>query len=177
MTGASNSASTTAQPESTVQNMPWRRTGVAYAQNEIYVDLVEEVDAIVSGDGTIITSDINGSIQCQSKLSGIPDLTLTFRDPSVIDDCSFHPCVRYNRYDRSQVISFVPPDGNFELMRYRVKNLAGTVNPPIYVTPKLSFGEMDKRTGKQVDGRISVVVGMKQTSSLIFPNKKVSKGK
>ena len=47
------------------------------------------------------------------------DLALHFSDPSVIDDCSFHPCVRYNRFERDNVVSFVPPDGEFELMKYR----------------------------------------------------------
>ena len=32
---------------------------------------------------------------------------------------SFHPCVRYSRYERESVVSFVPPDGNFELVRAR----------------------------------------------------------
>ena len=67
--------------------MPWRKAGVTYAQNEIYVDIVEELDAIVDVNGQVVSSDINGSIQVQSKLSGVPDLTLTFRDPEVIDDC------------------------------------------------------------------------------------------
>jgi len=157
-------------PDGTVSNMPWRRAGVKYAQNEIYVDLVEEIDAIVDVNGQVISSDINGSIQCQSKLSGVPDLTLTFRDPDVIDDCSFHPCIRYNRYDNEKVISFVPPDGNFELMRYRVKNMSRVITPPIFCTPQLSFG--GEGDGKRGEGRISVLVGLKTVSSLIFPNQK-----
>lgn len=28
----------------------------------------------------------------------MPDLTLTFQDPEILDDCAFHPCVRFNRY-------------------------------------------------------------------------------
>ena len=43
-------------------------------------------------------------------------------------NCSFHPCVRYNRFERDRVISFVPPDGPFELMRYKVNNELN-VNP------------------------------------------------
>ena len=31
------------------------------------------------------------------KLSGIPDLTLTFVNPRLLDDVSFHPCVRFKR--------------------------------------------------------------------------------
>jgi AP-3 complex subunit mu len=41
------------------------------------MDIVEEVDAIV--DASVISSDVSGSIQCQCRLSGIPDLLLTFK--------------------------------------------------------------------------------------------------
>ena len=46
-------------------------------------------------------------VQANSRLSGIPDLTMTFIDPDVIDDCSFHPCVRYNRFERDRVVRHV----------------------------------------------------------------------
>ncbi|GMH70748.1 hypothetical protein TrST_g2600 [Triparma strigata] len=151
----------------TTSNMPWRRSNVSHPTNEIYVDLVEEIDCILTSSGTVISSDINGSIQCVSKLSGVPDLTLTFKDSSVIDDCCFHPCIRYGRYDEEKVISFVPPDGAFELMRYRVKNLSGRFMPPIFCEPKLMFGE-----GEKEKGRIDIRVGMKEVSSLIFPREK-----
>lgn len=36
-----------------------------------------------------------------------------------IDDCQFHQCVKLNKYSTDQAISFVPPDGEFVLMRYR----------------------------------------------------------
>jgi AP-3 complex subunit mu len=74
--------------------MPWRKTGVKYAQNEIYLDIVEEVDCLVDRNGNIISSEVSGSIQGNCRLSGVPDLLLSFADPSLIDDCSFHPCVR-----------------------------------------------------------------------------------
>jgi len=149
----------------TLTNIPWRRANVRYAQNEVYVDLVEEIDCILSSSGSVISSDINGSIQCQSHLSGVPDLTLTFQDPTVIDDCSFHPCVRYNRYERDSVISFVPPDGNFELMRYRATNMSQLITPPITCNPSITFG--DAATKNQ--GRVNLHLSMKPTSSLVFP--------
>jgi AP-3 complex subunit mu len=67
----------------------------------------------------VITSSIYGTVNCQCRLSGMPDLTLRWSNPRLIDDASFHPCVRYNRYEMDRVISFVPPDGNFNLMKYR----------------------------------------------------------
>ena len=36
-----------------------------------------------------------------------------------IDDCQFHQCVKLGKFDSDRIISFVPPDGEFELMRYR----------------------------------------------------------
>eukprot|EP00957_Ditylum_brightwellii_P124617 9497550-Ditylum_brightwellii.AAC.3 len=108
-------------PQGSISNMPWRAAGVSYAQNEIYMDIVEGVDAIVDATmGNLISSDVSGSIQCQSHLSGVPDLLLTFQDPSLIDDCSFHPCVRYSRFEKDHGVSFVLPDGHFELMKYSI---------------------------------------------------------
>ena len=37
-----------------------------------------------------------------------------------IDDCTFHRCVRLGKFDAERTITFIPPDGQFELMRYRV---------------------------------------------------------
>jgi AP-3 complex subunit mu len=96
-TGVSSNISDTL-PDATISNMPWRKTNVVYAQNEIYLDIIEEVDSIVNKNGAIISSEVNGSIMVNSRLSGVPDLTLNFVDPNLIDDCSFHPCVRYARY-------------------------------------------------------------------------------
>ena len=66
-------------PDGTISNMPWRQSGVHYTNNEIYLDLVEEVDCLLTVDGLIISSDVSGRILGNSKLSGIPDLTLQVR--------------------------------------------------------------------------------------------------
>lgn len=36
----------------------------------------------------------------------------------VIDDCQFHQCVKLSKFETEHSISFVPPDGEFELMRW-----------------------------------------------------------
>ena len=153
-------------PDGTISNMPWRKTGVTYAQNEIYLDIVEEIDAIVDKNGLIVSSEVSGAIVANSRLSGVPDLALSFTDPGLIDDCSFHPCVRYNRFERDKVVSFVPPDGPFELMKYRV--LTGTVAAPCYCQPSLSFEYASNQ------GTISITVGQRTNCSLIFPGGKKS---
>jgi AP-3 complex subunit mu len=157
-------------PVGTISNMPWRAAGVYYSQNEIYMDIVEEVDAIMSPSGNIVSSDVSGRIQCQSHLSGIPDLLLTFKDPSLIDDCSFHPCVRYQRFEKDSVLSFVPPDGDFELMRYRIHpEQARNFQPPVYCNVQWSYLEQQAlQTSTTKTGRIIVDAGVTAVSSLIF---------
>ena len=122
--------------------------------------------------GNIVSADVQGSIMCQSHLSGVPDLLLTFNDPCLIDDCSFHPCVRYARFENEGVLSFVPPDGNFELMRYRIDaQKVRTLFPPVYCNAQWSC---DKPAGGATEpsasqtGRLALNVGVTSLSSLIF---------
>ena len=49
-----------------------------------------------------------------------------------IDDIKFHQCVRLGRFDRDRSITFIPPDGLFEVMSYRVSS---NVNLPFKITP------------------------------------------
>ena len=36
-----------------------------------------------------------------------------------MQDVTFHQCVNLGRFNTEKVVSFVPPDGEFELMKYR----------------------------------------------------------
>jgi len=156
-------------PDGAISNIPWRRFDVKYAQNEIFFDMIEEVDAIIDCTGMVISTELSGFILTNSKLSGFPDLTMTLENPNVIEDCSLHPCVRYNRFEQDKILSFVPPDGQFELIRYRISNENG-FSPPIFCTPKLfQFGSQNHH-----HGTIEVIVGQKAQHSLIFPRKKSS---
>lgn len=62
---------------------------------------------------------INDKIVMESKGKG-----MTTEDPArsgkpvvVIDDCQFHQCVKLSKFETEHSISFIPPDGEFELMR------------------------------------------------------------
>ena len=39
------------------------------------------------------------------------------RKSVAIDDCTFHQCVKLSKFESERSISFIPPDGEFELMR------------------------------------------------------------
>ena len=39
-----------------------------------------------------------------------------------MEDVKFHQCVRLSRFESDRTISFIPPDGEFELMSYRLQS-------------------------------------------------------
>jgi AP-1 complex subunit mu len=47
-----------------------------------------------------------------------------------MEDVKFHQCVRLSRFEADRTISFIPPDGDFELMSYRINT---TVKPQFLV--------------------------------------------
>lgn len=70
-----------------------------------------------------------------------------------IDDVVFHRCVRLNQFDTDRTISFIPPDGEFELMRYRITQ---NVNIPFKVTPVVTeHGRSRVEYEVQVKGQFS----------------------
>ena len=79
-----------------------------------------------------MSAEIHGYIDCAVKLTGMPDLTMSFVNPRLFDDVSFHPCVRYKKWESERLLSFVPPDGNFRLMSYHVGS-SSVVAIPVYV--------------------------------------------
>lgn len=49
-------------PSGQLSNVPWRRSGVKYANNEAYFDVVEEVDAIIDKSGATVSAEIQGYV-------------------------------------------------------------------------------------------------------------------
>ncbi|KRX49124.1 AP-3 complex subunit mu-1 [Trichinella murrelli] len=150
VTGKSNVSETL--PMGQLSNIPWRRSGVRYTNNEAYFDVVEEIDAIVDKSGNAIFAEIQGYVDCCIKLSGMPDLTMAFSNPRLFDDVSFHPCVRFKRWEHNmstvwlvcfiiqtdRVLSFVPPDGQFRLMSFHIGSQS-LVTLPINLRHSFTF--------------------------------------
>lgn len=153
-------------PTGQLSNIPWRRTGVKYANNEIFLDLIEEVDVIIDKSGTTILAEIQGRIEANSRLSGMPDLTLSFINPRLLDDVSFHPCIRYKRWEAERVLSFIPPDGAFKLLSYQIGSQSGNVALPVYVSPQFTFSEGS--------GKFTIRVGPKQNMGKVVEDVKLT---
>merc|ERR1712070_529702 len=106
-----------------------------YRKNEIFLDVIESVNLLVSGSGAILRSEILGALKMRSYLSGMPELKLGLNDRILfeqagrsvgkgkavdLEDIKFHQCMRLARFENDRTISFIPPDGEFELMSYRL---------------------------------------------------------
>ncbi|KAG9334362.1 hypothetical protein JZ751_008181 [Albula glossodonta] len=129
-------------PTGQLSVVPWRRTGVKYTNNEAYFDVVEEIDAIIDKSGSTITAEIQGVIDACN--------------PRLLDDVSFHPCVRFKRWEAERILSFIPPDGNFRLLSYHVSS-QNLVAIPVYVKHNITFREGSSQ------GRFELTLGPKQT--------------
>lgn len=119
--------------------IPWRRSDVKYAQNEIFVDIIETINATFSASKRNMTHlAVNGVVVVNSRLSGVPDVNMCIRSRATLDDIAFHHCVRTQRYFESGVLTFVPPDGPFSLMSFVVRdtpNLSLPVDARARVVP------------------------------------------
>eukprot|EP01090_Pellita_catalonica_P015107 TRINITY_DN399_c0_g1_i2.p1 TRINITY_DN399_c0_g1~~TRINITY_DN399_c0_g1_i2.p1 ORF type:complete len:293 (+),score=45.23 TRINITY_DN399_c0_g1_i2:69-947(+) len=120
-----------------VGQAPWRTKPKKYRKNEIFIDIVESVNLMMSSSGSVLSANVSGQIIMKSLLSGMPECKFGLNDKLlmareeragsrkrrtngiVIDDFTFHRCVKLNKFDSDRTISFIPPDGVFELMKYR----------------------------------------------------------
>uniref|UniRef100_A0A8C5GD74 MHD domain-containing protein n=1 Tax=Gouania willdenowi TaxID=441366 RepID=A0A8C5GD74_GOUWI len=132
------------RPPATVTNaVSWRSEGIKYRKNEVFLDVIESVNLLVSANGNVLRSEIVGSIKMRVFLSGMPELRLGLNDKVLfentgrgksksveLEDVKFHQCVRLSRFENDRTISFIPPDGEFELMSYRLNT---HVKPLIWI--------------------------------------------
>lgn len=121
-------------PTAASNAVSWRPEGIKYAKNEVFLDVVEKLNLLVSSNGTVLRSEILGAVKMKCNLTGMPELKLGLNDRTLfemtgkqsrnklidLEDVKFHQCVRLNKFDAERLITFVPPDGDFELMSYRV---------------------------------------------------------
>ena len=111
-----------------------RVPGIRYPINQAFVDVTERVSSLINHKGEMIRSNIIGQITMKTMLSGMPLLKLGLNDKSYfdisgkkasgktveMDDLKFHNCVNINKFESERVIEFIPPDGVFTLMNYRL---------------------------------------------------------
>jgi AP-1 complex subunit mu len=124
-------------------SVSWRSQNIFYKKNELFLDVVESLNILQNADGSIIRSEINGKINVNAFLSGMPILKLGLNDQIKRDaetrngtakgkrskyinmqDVKFHQCVELDEFEKTRTIQFIPPDGKFELMSYRIADFS-----------------------------------------------------
>jgi AP-1 complex subunit mu len=111
-----------------------------YAKNQIFLDVIEHVNMQMSSTGAPLHSEIIGKIAVTSQLSGMPEVKIVLNDrikfnkqnqagaeevrkdakDIEVAEVTLHQCVRQQRFDEQGILAFIPPDGAFELMNYRL---------------------------------------------------------
>ncbi|SMR59500.1 unnamed protein product [Zymoseptoria tritici ST99CH_3D1] len=132
--------------------LSWRRDNIKYRKNEAFVDVIEDVNLLVSASGTVLRADVNGAIEMRAYLSGTPECKFGLNDALTLasgangtslntlgptgnlngnkaskaaagsvtlEDVSLHQCVKLSSFTTDRTVSFIPPDGSFQLMTYR----------------------------------------------------------
>ncbi|CAH8590154.1 unnamed protein product [Heterobilharzia americana] len=67
-------------PIAVTNAVSWRSENVKYRKNEVFLDVVESVNLLVSSTGNVLRSEIVGSIKLRVYLSGMPELRLGVND-------------------------------------------------------------------------------------------------
>ena len=129
---------------------PLSASAYNYSKNEVYLDVLESINLLMSAKGAVLGTDVQGKIVMKAQLSGMPECKFGLNDKLfmdkeatkaasdnkvksaqggananasagiAIDDIVFHRCVRLGKFESERTISFVPCDGEFELMKYRI---------------------------------------------------------
>ncbi|KAI4834682.1 AP-1 complex subunit mu-1 [Plasmodium brasilianum] len=154
-------------PSAITNSVSWRNEGIKYKKNEIFLDVIESLNTIISSNGTVLRSEILGCLKMKSYLSGMPELKLGLNDKLLfnknlsnfqntannnthtsnktklveLEDIKFHQCVRLSKFESDRTISFIPPDGIFNLMTYR---LSTHVKPLFWLDINISKKSLTK---------------------------------
>lgn len=125
-------------------------------KNEIFVDVIEKMVAVVNTDGLVSRMNVTGNINVKSFLSGNPviklalneDLTLRehshpkdFGSHVTMEQCSFHQCVRKEDFNDSRCLVVHPPIGEFSAMTYRLAS-----DPPLKPPFRLQVYEREQES-------------------------------
>ena len=58
----------------------WRKDNLKYKKNEVFLDIVEQVNMLMSSQGAVLRCDVNGKVVMKVFLSGMPDVKLGLND-------------------------------------------------------------------------------------------------
>lgn len=111
----------------------WHINLYLQAQSLYFLSLVRSLTEGLHIAGTTLRCDVDGKIQMKCFLSGMPELKLGLNEK--MGDMTFHQCVNLATFETQKVVTFIPPEGEFELMRYRCQE---GISLPFKVLPVIN---------------------------------------
>lgn len=118
------------------------------------MDVIEKLNMTVTTSGNVVKSEVVGRVFMKTQLTGMPILKLGLNDKVLferlgkaaantvdLEDIKFHNCVDLAQFDNDRTITFIPPDGEFDLMTYR---LGIAVKPLFYIDVKIKETSSNK---------------------------------
>ncbi|KAI5950702.1 apm1 [Candida theae] len=168
-----------APPNAVTNAVSWRKDGISYKKNEAFLDVVESINMLISPQGKVLNSEILGEIKIKSHLSGMPDLRLGLNDKGLftstddsssttegknveMEDIKFHQCVRLSKFETEKIITFIPPDGEFTLMSYRLSSAQFLTKPLMLVQCKT---KVHKHSRIEINCTIKAQIKKKSTAN------------
>lgn len=113
--------------------------------------------------------EVLGQVKVKCQLSDMPECKFGMNDKLLmekesknkkvdrgisINDLKFHQCVRLGKFDKDRSITFIPPDGIFDLMTYRINE---NINLPFKIVP--IYNDLPKQPDGK--GKIECIVKIK----------------
>ncbi len=128
------------------------------ANNEIYIDLLENMTVLFGANGNLLNSELEGVVKIRSFLKGNPELRLGLNEDISLssaardlnyrtsggiwlENCAFNEIVNTSAWDADRALIFKPPEGEFILLQYRVDTQLTSFVPPFRVLPYLEVSD------------------------------------
>jgi len=58
----------------------WRAEGIKYKRNEVFIDIIEHINVLLSNRGTVLKADVIGRVAVKAQLSGMPECKFGVND-------------------------------------------------------------------------------------------------
>lgn len=85
ITQGANKLAVLKAPQAVTNIVSWRPDGIKYKKNEVFLDVIEKLNCLVAANGTVLHSEILGSVKMKCHLTGMPELKLGLNDKALFE--------------------------------------------------------------------------------------------
>lgn len=173
-------------------NLRWRRQGITHAKNQIFIDLVESLQVVISNNtknkrnqtksltgsayySTTTTYSsrpqvcrVRGQVKINCLLTGEPRVSLQLGSPTnsrvQFTSIAFHPSVDSSQWESRGSISFTPPDGHSVIAEYTLDLTdTGLVNAELLKNVGADRTEFEVRVSTSIDTAVEHIQDLQVT--------------